>query len=90
MLCSHTIPLFSSRLPPCVNIHVKILELNCDSWILYDLLILQSERAARKASVLQMATIYTAASGTLLNIGVTLSSVGNQPIANGSFIGAGE
>ncbi|KAG6485014.1 hypothetical protein ZIOFF_053542 [Zingiber officinale] len=52
--------------------------------------VLESERAARKASVLQMATIYTAASGTLLNIGVTLSSLGNQPIANGSFIGAGE
>ncbi|XP_074574896.1 protein ACTIVITY OF BC1 COMPLEX KINASE 7, chloroplastic-like [Curcuma longa] len=51
--------------------------------------VLESERAARKASVLQMATIYTAASGTLLNIGVTLSSLGNQPIANGSFIGAG-
>ncbi|KAG6481156.1 hypothetical protein ZIOFF_057751 [Zingiber officinale] len=52
--------------------------------------VLESERAARKASVLQMATIYTAASGTLLNIGVTLSSLGNQLIANGSFIGAGE
>ncbi|XP_042426895.1 protein ACTIVITY OF BC1 COMPLEX KINASE 7, chloroplastic-like isoform X1 [Zingiber officinale] len=51
--------------------------------------VLESERAARKASVLQMATIYTAASGTLLNIGVTLSSLGNQLIANGSFIGAG-
>ncbi|CAL9161270.1 unnamed protein product [Musa hybrid cultivar] len=51
--------------------------------------VLESERAARKASVLQMATMYTALSGTLLNVGVTLSSQGNQTIANGSFIGAG-
>lgn len=50
---------------------------------------LQSERAARKATVLQMATMYTAMGGTLLNVGVTLSSQGNQIIANGSFIGAG-
>ncbi|KAJ8486040.1 hypothetical protein OPV22_018525 [Ensete ventricosum] len=51
--------------------------------------VLESERAARKASVLQMATMYTALSGTLLNVGVTLSSQGNETIANGSFIGAG-
>ncbi|CAD5173492.1 unnamed protein product [Musa acuminata subsp. malaccensis] len=51
--------------------------------------VLESERAARKASVLQMATMYTALSGTLLNVGVTLSSQGNQTFANGSFIGAG-
>jgi len=50
---------------------------------------LQSERAARKATVLQMATMYTALGGTLLNVGVTLNSQGNQIIANGSFIGAG-
>ncbi|PUZ70025.1 hypothetical protein GQ55_2G188300 [Panicum hallii var. hallii] len=51
--------------------------------------VLESERAARKATVLQMATIYTALGGTLLNVGVTLNSQGNQIIANGSFIGAG-
>lgn len=50
---------------------------------------LQSERAARKATVLQMATMYTALGGTLLNVGVTLNSQGNQIVANGSFIGAG-
>uniref|UniRef100_A0A0D9XBM3 ABC1 atypical kinase-like domain-containing protein n=1 Tax=Leersia perrieri TaxID=77586 RepID=A0A0D9XBM3_9ORYZ len=49
----------------------------------------RSERAARKANVLQMATMYTAIGGTLLNVGVTLSSQGNQIIANGSFVGAG-
>jgi hypothetical protein len=42
-----------------------------------------------QATVLQMATMYTAMGGTLLNIGVTLNSQGNQIIANGSFIGAG-
>ncbi|XP_073103313.1 protein ACTIVITY OF BC1 COMPLEX KINASE 7, chloroplastic isoform X2 [Elaeis guineensis] len=51
--------------------------------------VLESERAARKASILQMSAMYTAMSGTLLNVGVTLSSQGNQAIANGSFIGAG-
>ncbi|WOK99812.1 hypothetical protein Cni_G08524 [Canna indica] len=51
--------------------------------------VLESERAARKASILQMATMYTAFSGTLLNVGVTLSSQGNQTIASGTFIGAG-
>ncbi|OEL33788.1 hypothetical protein BAE44_0005193 [Dichanthelium oligosanthes] len=51
--------------------------------------VLESERAARKATVLQMATMYTALGGTLLNVGVTLNSQGNQIIANGSFIGAG-
>jgi hypothetical protein len=49
----------------------------------------KSERAARKATILQMATMYTALGGTLLNIGVTLNSQGNQLIANGSFVGAG-
>ncbi|RYR00812.1 hypothetical protein Ahy_B07g088924 isoform G [Arachis hypogaea] len=52
-------------------------------------LIWQSERAARKATILQMATMYTVFGGTLLNLGVTLSSQGNGAIANGSFIGAG-
>lgn len=51
--------------------------------------VLESERAARKATVLQMATMYTALGGTLLNVGVTLNGQGNQIIANGSFIGAG-
>ncbi|KAF7827051.1 protein ACTIVITY OF BC1 COMPLEX KINASE 7, chloroplastic-like [Senna tora] len=51
--------------------------------------VLESERAARKATVLQMATVYTVLGGTLLNLGVTLSSQGNIAIANGSFIGAG-
>lgn len=49
----------------------------------------QSERAARKATILQMATMYTVLGGTLLNVGVTFSSQGSQAIANGSFIGAG-
>ncbi|KAK9133982.1 hypothetical protein Scep_013510 [Stephania cephalantha] len=51
--------------------------------------VLESERAARKATALQMATMYTVLGGTLLNIGVTLSTQGNQVIANGSFVGAG-
>ncbi|KAI9084622.1 hypothetical protein K1719_033404 [Acacia pycnantha] len=51
--------------------------------------VLESERAARKATVLQMATLYTVLGGTLLNLGVTLTSQGNIAIANGSFIGAG-
>ncbi|KAK7258324.1 hypothetical protein RIF29_23897 [Crotalaria pallida] len=51
--------------------------------------VLESERAARKATILQMATMYTVLGGTLLNLGVTFSSQGNVVIANGSFIGAG-
>ncbi|KAI0497001.1 hypothetical protein KFK09_023327 [Dendrobium nobile] len=51
--------------------------------------VLESERAARKATILQMATIYTALGGTLFNVGVNLSSQGNQTMANGAFIGAG-
>ncbi|KAJ0798097.1 putative ABC-type Cd(2+) transporter [Helianthus annuus] len=51
--------------------------------------VLESERAARKATILQMATMYTVAGGTLVNIGVTFSSQGSQLIANGSFVGAG-
>ncbi|OAY67466.1 Uncharacterized protein ACMD2_19287 [Ananas comosus] len=35
--------------------------------------VLESERSARKATILQMATMYTAVSGTLLNVGVALS-----------------
>lgn len=51
--------------------------------------VLESERAARKATVLQMATMYTVLGGTLLNLGVTFTSQGSQFIANGSFVGAG-
>lgn len=51
--------------------------------------VLESERAARKATILQMATIYTVLGGTLLNLGLTLSTQGSQIVANGSFIGAG-
>ncbi|KAK9075522.1 hypothetical protein SSX86_003846 [Deinandra increscens subsp. villosa] len=51
--------------------------------------VLESERAARKATILQMATMYTVIGGTLVNIGVTFSTQGSQLIANGSFVGAG-
>ncbi|KAI6694527.1 hypothetical protein NL676_022237 [Syzygium grande] len=51
--------------------------------------VLESERAARKAAILQMATMYTVFGGTLLNLGVTLTNQGSQIFANGSFIGAG-
>ncbi|XP_027330887.1 protein ACTIVITY OF BC1 COMPLEX KINASE 7, chloroplastic-like isoform X2 [Abrus precatorius] len=51
--------------------------------------VLESERAARKATMLQMATMYTVLGGTLLNLGIAMSSQGNEAIANGSFVGAG-
>ncbi|KNA19189.1 hypothetical protein SOVF_063740 [Spinacia oleracea] len=51
--------------------------------------VLESERAARKATILQMATMYTVLGGTLLNLGVTFSNQGSEMVANGSFIGAG-
>ncbi|XWS75902.1 hypothetical protein CRYUN_Cryun01aG0131600 [Craigia yunnanensis] len=51
--------------------------------------VLQSERAARKARILQMATMYTVVGGALLNLGASLSSEGYQLIAKGSVIGAG-
>ncbi|XP_028802706.1 protein ACTIVITY OF BC1 COMPLEX KINASE 7, chloroplastic-like [Neltuma alba] len=51
--------------------------------------VLESERASRKATVLQMATMYIVLGGTLLNLGVTLATQGNIAIANGSFVGAG-
>ncbi|KAJ4730239.1 Protein kinase [Melia azedarach] len=51
--------------------------------------VLESERAARKATIMQMATMYSVFGGTLLNLGVTFSGQGSQVIANGSFIGAG-
>ncbi|URE35537.1 ABC1 family [Musa troglodytarum] len=50
--------------------------------------VLESERSARRASLLQMATMYSVLSGTLLNVGVTFGSQGQQAIATGSFIGA--
>ncbi|TXG55552.1 hypothetical protein EZV62_020808 [Acer yangbiense] len=52
--------------------------------------VLESERAARKAAMLQMAIMYTVFGTSLLNLGVTLV-VGQvcQAIAKGSFIGAG-
>ncbi|RVW46254.1 Protein activity of BC1 complex kinase 7, chloroplastic [Vitis vinifera] len=49
----------------------------------------QSERAAQKATILQMATMYTVFGGILLNLGVTLANQGSQVIANGSYVGAG-
>lgn len=51
--------------------------------------VLESERAARKATILQMGTLYTVLGGTLVNIGLTMTTQGNQLIANGSFIAAG-
>ncbi|KAL6135105.1 hypothetical protein ACLB2K_067333 [Fragaria x ananassa] len=51
--------------------------------------VLESERAAKKANILQMATVYTVLGSTLLNLGVTLGSQGNLAFANGSYVGAG-
>jgi disease resistance protein RPM1 len=51
--------------------------------------VLESERAARKATILQMGTIYTVLAGTFLNLGVTLTNQGSLMVANGSFITAG-
>lgn len=50
----------------------------------------QSERAAQKARVLQMGTIYTVVGGILLNLGLTLRVQGSRAAANGSFIVAGK
>ncbi|KAL2938631.1 Protein ACTIVITY OF BC1 COMPLEX KINASE 7 chloroplastic [Bienertia sinuspersici] len=47
------------------------------------------EATTRKATILQMATMYTVLGGTLLNLGVTFTSQGTQIAANGSFVGAG-
>lgn len=52
-------------------------------------IICQSERAARKATTLQMATMYMVFGGTLLNLGVTLNGQGSQAMANALFVGAG-
>uniref|UniRef100_A0A7N0ZU14 ABC1 atypical kinase-like domain-containing protein n=1 Tax=Kalanchoe fedtschenkoi TaxID=63787 RepID=A0A7N0ZU14_KALFE len=51
--------------------------------------VLESERAARKATILQMSTIYTIFGGTLLNLGVTFSSQESTILANAAFVGAG-
>ncbi|KAH7289252.1 hypothetical protein KP509_31G066400 [Ceratopteris richardii] len=51
--------------------------------------VLEAERAARRASVLQMATVYTVAAGTLLNLGVSLTGQGFTTFATPSFIGSG-
>ncbi|WVY90726.1 hypothetical protein V8G54_036240 [Vigna mungo] len=51
--------------------------------------VLESERAARKATTLQMATMYTVLGGTLLNLGITMTNQGNVAMGNGSFIAAG-
>ncbi|KAJ8748164.1 hypothetical protein K2173_000572 [Erythroxylum novogranatense] len=51
--------------------------------------VLESERAARKATILQMATMYSVIGGTLLNLGMTFTTQGSQFFANGSFVGAG-
>ncbi|KAL8511374.1 hypothetical protein ACS0TY_017967 [Phlomoides rotata] len=51
--------------------------------------VLESERAAQKATILQMATIYTILGGVLVNLGVALSIQGRRAVVNGSFIGAG-
>ncbi|KAK2648044.1 hypothetical protein Ddye_015533 [Dipteronia dyeriana] len=40
--------------------------------------VLESERAARKATMLQMATMHAVFGGTLLTLGVTFSSQGSQ------------
>ncbi|KAL1560947.1 Protein ACTIVITY OF BC1 COMPLEX KINASE 7, chloroplastic [Salvia divinorum] len=51
--------------------------------------VLESERAARKATILQMATMYTVCGGTFLNLGVAFVNQGSEAIANGSFVVAG-
>lgn len=52
--------------------------------------VLEAERAARRASIMQMVTINVVAAVGLLNIGVTLSAAqGITAVSNGSFLGAG-
>ncbi|CAM8893968.1 unnamed protein product [Rhodiola kirilowii] len=51
--------------------------------------VLESERAARKATILQMSTIYTIFGGTLVNLGMTFSSQESVVLGNGAFVGAG-
>uniref|UniRef100_A0A7C9DQL2 ABC1 atypical kinase-like domain-containing protein n=4 Tax=Opuntia streptacantha TaxID=393608 RepID=A0A7C9DQL2_OPUST len=51
--------------------------------------VLESEREAMKARILQRATLYTIFCGTLLNLGMTLRSQGNHVGAITSLVGAG-
>ena len=55
----------------------------------YLIFIFQAERAARRATVMQMATIHTVLASTLLNVGVTLTAQGVENFATVSYIGAG-
>lgn len=59
-------------------------------FMIHIFLISQSKRAAEKATILQMATIYSVLGGVLGNLGVALSIQGRRAVVNGSFIGAGE
>jgi len=55
------------------------------------LIVYQAERAARRQSVMQMATINTIFAVGLANIGVTLSTAqGITVVSNSSFVGAGQ
>jgi hypothetical protein len=55
------------------------------------LYVCQAERAARRASVMQMATINTVFAVGLANMGVTLSTAqGITAVSNSSFVGAGK
>lgn len=56
-------------------------------WILFR--VLQAERSARRAGVLQVATLNMVAAGSLLNLGITLSGQGASGLATASFVGAG-
>ncbi|XP_078431888.1 protein ACTIVITY OF BC1 COMPLEX KINASE 7, chloroplastic-like [Wolffia australiana] len=52
--------------------------------------VLESERAAKRASIMQMATIYTVLGSTLLHIGVTMiTQDGSDIAATGFFISGG-
>ena len=51
--------------------------------------LLQAERAARRASILQMATVQAVMAGTLLNVGVSLTGQGLTPYSISSFVGSG-
>ncbi|KAJ9551595.1 hypothetical protein OSB04_015640, partial [Centaurea solstitialis] len=51
--------------------------------------VLESERAAKKATMLQMATMYTVMWGIFINLGLTFTTQGNQLIANESFAASG-
>lgn len=91
--CIDTFTMFSLGGPadPFVSTwcHSRILNptVRENDWFFFS--VSQSERAAQKATILQMATMYTVFGGTLLNLGVTLTNQGSQIFANGSFIGAG-